>query len=195
MGAYAPAPIVTPELLREVEATVIRPIIRVLREEGIDYRGVLYAGLMLTPRGPKVLEFNCRFGDPETEVLLPLLETPLLDLLLATVGRSIGKLDFRLKNRHALTVVLAAPGYPDNPVIGHEIHGLEQADPLLFHAGTIRKDGKVLTAGGRVLAATGLGMTLAGARDAAYRMAEGITFEGCQFRRDIGGKALDLKAE
>ena len=194
MGAYAPAPIVTQELMREVETTVIRPIIRVLGEEGIDYRGVLYAGLMLTPRGPKVLEFNCRFGDPETEVLLPLLETPLLDLLLATVERRIGRLDFRLKNRHALTVVLAAPGYPDNPVTGQEMRIPVEADPLLFHAGTTCKDGRIVTSGGRVMAATGLGATLAEARDAAYRLAAKVTFEGCQFRRDIGGKALGAKA-
>ncbi len=192
MGAYAPAPVVTGELLSHIEESVIRPMIRILRAEGIPYQGVLYAGMMITAKGPKVLEFNCRFGDPETEVLLPLLETPLLDLLLATVEGRIGKLDFRLKNEHALTVVLAAPGYPEHPVTGQEIHGLEQAPPLLFHGGTLRKDGKVFSSGGRVLAATGRGKTLWEAKDAAYGLARRIRFEGVQFRTDIGKRALDL---
>ncbi|MDR2462635.1 MAG: phosphoribosylamine--glycine ligase [Verrucomicrobiales bacterium] len=192
MGAYAPAPIVTAPLLAEVEATVIKPVISALRKAGIDYQGVLYAGLMLTPEGPKVLEFNCRFGDPETEVLLPLLETPLLDLLLATVERRLGRLDFQLKNQCALTVVLAAPGYPEKPVTGQVIHGLQGASPMLFHAGTTRQDGKVIVSGGRVLAATGVGHDLYDARRRAYKIAADIRFEGKQYRLDIGKKALDL---
>jgi len=190
MGAYAPAPVVTPELLEKIEREVIQPIVRVLREEGIPYKGVLYAGMMLTPQGPKVLEFNCRFGDPETEVLLPLLDTPLLDLLLATVQGRIGSLSFKLKKGSALTVVLAAPGYPEQPVTGGVITGLEQAGPMVFHAGTVPQNGQVVTGGGRVLAVTGLGDTLAEARSAAYAQVEGIHFAGCQFRRDIGNKAL-----
>ncbi|MDR1192306.1 MAG: phosphoribosylamine--glycine ligase [Verrucomicrobiales bacterium] len=193
MGAYAPAPIVSAALLATIERTVIQPVITALRDAGIDYRGVLYAGLMLTPDGPKVLEFNCRFGDPETEVLLPLLETPLLDLLLATVERRLGKLRFELKQGSALTVVLAAPGYPEHPVTGQVIHGLNGASPLLFHAGTARReDGRVTVSGGRVLAATGVGHDLHEARRRAYRMAADIRFEGKQYRLDIGRKALDL---
>jgi phosphoribosylamine--glycine ligase len=193
MGAYAPAPIVTDSLLATVEEQVIRPVIRVLKSEGIDYQGVLYAGLMLTPQGPKVLEFNCRFGDPETEVLLPLLQTPLLDLLLATVDRGIGRLNFELKKDSAMTVVLAAEGYPENPVMGAVIHGLVAAPTMLFHAGTTRReDGKVVVSGGRVLAATGVGHDLYDARRQAYKIAADIRFDGKQYRLDIGKKALDL---
>ncbi|MDR1305390.1 MAG: phosphoribosylamine--glycine ligase [Verrucomicrobiales bacterium] len=195
MGAYAPAPIVSDELLATIEQTIIRPVIGALRDAGIDYRGVLYAGLMLTPQGPKVLEFNCRFGDPETEVLLPLLATPLLDLLLATVERRIGRLRFELKTGSALTVVLAAPGYPEKPVTGQVIHGLPGASPLLFHAGTTRgADGTVTVSGGRVLAATGVGPDLRAARRQAYKIAADIRFDGRQYRLDIGKKALDLPA-
>ena len=192
MGAYAPAPIVTDALLATIEEIVIKPVISALRDAGIDYQGVLYAGLMLTPQGPKVLEFNCRFGDPETEVLLPLLQTPLLDLLLATVERRIGKLDFQLKKQCAMTVVLAAPGYPENPVTGQVIHGLGGAPAMLFHAGTTRQDGKVVVSGGRVLAATGVGHDLYDARRHAYKIAADIRFDGKQYRLDIGKKALDL---
>lgn len=194
MGAYAPAPAVTPELLATIEATVFRPLLRTLRERGIEYRGVLYGGLMLTARGPKVLEFNCRFGDPETEVLIPLLETPLLDLLLATVERRLGAFPLRVRPAHALTVVLAAPGYPEQPRTGQPIHGLQNPvpeDAAVFHAGTrAHPDGSVTAAGGRVLAVTGTGPTLPAARDLAYQTLSAITFEGAHHRRDIGHRAL-----
>lgn len=188
MGAYAPA--ATPELLATVERTVFQPLLRTLQKRGIDYRGVLYGGLMLTSRGPRVLEFNCRFGDPETEVLLPLLETPLLDLLFATVERRLGGFKLKVQPGAALTVVLAAPGYPEKPVTGQTIHGLDAAGPLVFHAGTSRRDGQVVTAGGRVLAATAVGPDLRAARDAAYQTVEKLCFEGMHYRRDIGHRAL-----
>jgi len=193
MGAYAPAPAVTPDILATVEASVFRPLLQTLRARGIAYRGVLYGGLMLTSRGPKVLEFNCRFGDPETEVLIPLLETPLLDLLLATVESRLGTLQLRIRPASALTVVLAAPGYPDKPVTGQSIHGLEgpvREGAAVFHAGTKAGPGGAVASGGRVLAVTGTGPTLPEARALAYQTLEGIRFEGAHYRRDIGHRAL-----
>jgi phosphoribosylamine---glycine ligase len=197
MGAYAPAPVVTPDLLREIEATVIRPIILALREAGIDYRGVLYAGIMLTPKGPKVLEFNCRFGDPETEVLLPLLETPLLDLMQAAIQGTLGSLDIRISTESALTVVLAAPGYPESPQTGGVLSiSSQNSDPgsILFHAGTEQKNGQILSSGGRVMAVTGIGPDLARAAQQAYAAVGRVHFEGMHYRKDIGRKAFDLLA-
>jgi phosphoribosylamine---glycine ligase len=197
MGAYAPAPIVTPALLQEIEAKVIQPIIEILRQEGIDYRGVLYAGLMLTSKGPKVLEFNCRFGDPETEVLLPLLETPLLDLFQATIERTLGQLRLKLRSGSALTVVLAAPGYPESPQIGQVITGSEKnpdPDAMIFHAGTEKQNGQILSSGGRVLAVTGVGLDLHVARQKAYTALAQVHFAGMHYRKDIGKKAFDLSA-
>ncbi|MDX6766639.1 MAG: phosphoribosylamine--glycine ligase [Candidatus Methylacidiphilales bacterium] len=193
MGAYAPAPVVTPALLAEVERTVFQPLLKTLRARGIDYRGVLYGGLMLTSRGPKVLEFNARFGDPETEVLIPLLETPLLDLLLATVEGRLGQLDLRLKSGSALTVVLSAPGYPEKPLTGQPITGLDHPLPpeaAVFHAGTMLKDGRIITSGGRVLAITATAPDLASARTLAYQVVNYIHFDGAHFRRDIAHRAL-----
>jgi phosphoribosylamine---glycine ligase len=198
MGAYAPAPVVTPELLEEVERTVFRPLLQTLRARGIDYRGVLYGGLMLTSCGPKVLEFNARFGDPETEVLIPLLETPLLDLLLATVEGRLGQLDLRLRPGSALTVVLAAPGYPEKPVTGQTIHGLDQTPApgsAIFHAGTTLKDGNITTSGGRVLAVTATGPNLTASRSLAYQTIQTIHFEGMHYRQDIAHRALKIKIE
>ncbi len=194
MGAYAPPPAVPAEMIEQINRTVFQPLIATLRRRGIDYRGVLYGGLMLTADGPKVLEFNCRFGDPETQVLLPMLETPLLDLLLAAVEGRLAGLELKLRDGAAMTVVLAAPGYPDQPVTGQIIHGLEHPAPrgtFLFHAGT-RQDpgGAIRTSGGRVLSATGTGATLQEARDRAYALADTITFDGKQLRRDIGHRAL-----
>lgn len=193
MGAYAPAPVVTPEILATVEAAVFRPLLRTLQARGIDYRGVLYGGLMLTSSGPKVLEFNCRFGDPETEVLIPLLETPLLDLLLATVERRLGALALKIRAASALTVVLAAQGYPEKPLTGQLIDGLEAPvpqDAVVFHAGTKLGPGGIRTSGGRVLAVTGTGANLPEARALAYQTLAAIRFEGANYRRDIGHRAL-----
>jgi len=193
MGAYAPAPVVTPALLAGIDRTVFQPLLKTLRARGIDYRGVLYGGLMLTSRGPKVLEFNARFGDPETEVLIPLLETPLLDLLLATVERRLGSLALRIREGSALTVVMAAPGYPEKPVTGQTIQGLgtpTAPGAAVFHAGTAMKDGRVTTSGGRVLAVTGTGSSLTAARDLAYQTVNNIKFDGAHFRNDIAHRAL-----
>jgi len=191
MGAYAPAPQATSELLQEVREKVLLPILAGLAGRGIDYRGVLYAGLMLTPQGPKVLEFNCRFGDPETEVLLPLLDFPLWDLLAAAADGDLGKITFKTRPGAAMTVVLAAPGYPDRPVFGQKI---SMADPMpdsaVFHAGTREGTQGVEVAGGRVLAVTGWGTELQGAKKRAYDAVGGICFAGMHFRRDIGHRAL-----
>lgn len=192
MGAYAPAPVVTPEILAQVEREVFVPLLKTFKEEGIDYRGVLYGGLMLTAAGPKVLEFNCRFGDPETEVLLPLLETPLLDLIDAVIDRRLAGARLKIREGSALTVVLAAPGYPENPRVGGRLGGLEAqaANGMIFHAGTRAENGKVASAGGRVLAVSGWGPSLEEARAASYGLLGKVKLEGGHFRRDIGHRAL-----
>ena len=191
MGAYAPAPRATPELLLEVEKTILRPTLAGLAALGIEYRGVLYAGLMLTAEGPKVLEYNCRFGDPETEVLLPLLDSPLWDLLLAAAEGDLSKVEVRTRAGAAMTVVMAAPGYPAQPVYGQRIEfGEAVPDTAIFHAGTKEGKGGVEVSGGRVLAVTGWGKDLKIARDRAYAAVSKIDFQGKHFRRDIGHRAL-----
>ena len=158
MGAYAPAPRATPELLGEVEEKILRPTLAGLNQLGIDYRGVLYAGLMLTAEGPKVLEYNCRFGDPETEVLLPLLGSPLWDLLVAAAEGDLGRVKVQSGSGAAMTVVMAAEGYPAKPVLGQRIQwGEETLGTAIFHAGTQEGKGGVEVAGGQVLAVTGWG--------------------------------------
>jgi len=197
MGAYSPAPLFDAALRARVEKEVIQPVVDALRAEGIDYRGVLYAGLMITKDGPKVLEFNSRFGDPETQVLLPLLETPLLDILLAVVEGSLDQQEFKIRDESALAVVLAAPGYPEKPELGGVISGLIHNDAkgrqLLFHAGTTEKPEGIVTSGGRVLAVTGVAETLEAAKGEAYELAEKISFPGVHYRKDIGAKALGKK--
>ena len=191
MGAYAPAPKATPDLLREVKERILVPTLRGLAERRIEYRGVLYAGLMLTRNGPKVLEYNCRFGDPETQVLLPLIETPLWDLLGAAADGDLSGLQVKIRSGAAMTVVLAAKGYPTQPVFGQTIRfGVGLPDSHLFHAGTKSGSHGTEVAGGRVLAATGWGENLKTARERAYGLAAQVSFEGMQFRRDIGYRAL-----
>ena len=191
MGAYAPAPRATPDLLREVEEKVLRPTLEGLRARGIEYRGVLYAGLMLTSEGPKVLEFNCRFGDPETEVLVPLLETPLWDLLGAAADGDLSNLSMQIRKGAALTVVVAAPGYPAQPILGQKIEiGKGGVGSVVFHAGTKKEGPEVVVSGGRVLAGTGWGDDLRTARERAYEAVERVSFAGMYFRGDIGHRAL-----
>ncbi|MEY2852201.1 MAG: hypothetical protein RL549_900 [Verrucomicrobiota bacterium] len=191
MGAYAPAPKATPDLLREVKERILVPTLQGLADLGIEYRGVLYAGLMLTRSGPKVLEYNCRFGDPETQVLLPLIETPLWDLLGAAADGNLSGLPLKIRSGAAMTVVLAAPGYPAAPVLGQSIRiGPAQPDSQLFHAGTKTGPKGVEVAGGRVLAATGWGKDLGTAKERAYALAAEVSFAGMQVRRDIGFRAL-----
>ena len=198
MGAYSPMPSVSAAQVTELMATCVTPTLEALKARGIDYRGLLYAGLMLTASGPKVIEFNVRFGDPEAQVVLPRVNSDLFEVFAdAARGELRGAPEFL--EEAAVTVVLAAANYPGTPQIGMEIRGLDArgqlADPLqgvtVFHAGTARPDpeGPFLVNGGRVLTVTALGASIAAARELAYKAAETITFEGMQMRGDIAAKA------
>ncbi len=189
MGAFAPSPLLDAEQLAAIEQTVLLPTLQGMAAEGMPFSGVLYAGIMLTEQGPKVLEFNCRFGDPEAQVLLPLLETDLLEVLLACVAGRLDQLPLRWKPGAAVTVVMAAQGYPGDYPVGHDITGIEAAQTAgcqVYLAGVRRKEDRLLTAGGRVLAVSALGPTIAAAAQRAYRGVAEISFNGAQYRRDIG---------
>ncbi len=191
MGAYAPAPIVTPALMERIEKEILQPTVDALRQRGIDYRGVLYAGLMITPKGdPMVLEFNCRFGDPETQAILPLLETPLEDLILACTQQRLDQLpEITWKSGASVCVVAAAQGYPGAFQKGHPITGIEEAETLgatVFCAGTQFKQQQLVTDGGRVLGVTATGDTFEQAIAKAYEAIDRIQFEGMYYRKDIG---------
>ncbi len=194
MGAYSPAPVITDELREEILRTIIEPTIRGMREEGRPYRGVLYAGLMITDDGPKVLEFNARFGDPEAQPLMVRLRSDLVELLLACVESRLDSLNPEWDPRPALCVVMASSGYPGSYRKGLPIRGLESAERLkdvyIFHSGTARKDGMCVTAGGRVLSVTALGETIEEAKRRCYHAVERISWEGVHYRRDIGDRAL-----
>jgi phosphoribosylamine---glycine ligase len=195
MGAYGPVSIGTPELLDEVRRSVIVPTLAELHADGHPFRGLLYAGLMLTADGPQVIEFNARFGDPETQALLPLLRSSLLDPMLAIArGDSIAGMTLDWHPGAAVTTVLAAAGYPGRVRTGDEItipaEVLADDDVVVHHAGTVLRDGRLLTAGGRVLAVTGTGRDLAEAAARSRSAAERIVFEGRQYRRDIGWREL-----
>jgi phosphoribosylamine--glycine ligase len=198
MGAYAPVSIASPPLLADVEDRVIRPTLRAMREHGTTFRGLLYCGLMLTTEGPKVVEFNCRFGDPETEAVLPLMRSDLLQLMLRTTedGGLSGAPAIEFAPLAAVTTVVAAPGYPESPITGSPIRlPAPEQDTLVFHAGTKRApDGTLVTAGGRVVAVTGLGNTLSRARELSRAGAEQVEFPGRHFRRDIAWRELDRRA-
>ncbi|MCB9088089.1 MAG: phosphoribosylamine--glycine ligase [Calditrichae bacterium] len=194
MGSYAPTPFLTPQLREVALRTIVEPTFAALQSEGIDYRGVLYFGLMLTSGGPKVIEFNCRFGDPETQVVLPLLGSDLLEILQAVHNRTLGKLRVELKPAYAAAVVLAAGGYPDAYEKGREIRGIPENrdDLLVFHAGTRRESGRLLTNGGRVMAVTALSeASLQAATEKAYQAVAQIHFDGMHFRRDIARRAWE----
>ncbi len=195
MGAFAPTTLVDDALLAHIMATILRPTARALVEEDIVYRGVLYAGLILTADGPKVIEYNCRFGDPETQVILPLLEADLLALCEATAtGRLAGVIDtVRWHPGACVGVVLASGGYPGTYPTGLPITGLDSldTDTLVFHAGTKKgKDGSIVTSGGRILTVAAVAPTLREARDRAYANAERIYFDGVAYRRDIAAREL-----
>jgi phosphoribosylamine---glycine ligase len=199
MGSYSPVLGIDAAQVERIAALVHRPIIERMKRRGIPYHGVLYAGLMLTSAGPKVLEFNCRFGDPETQAVLPRMRSDLLELCLAS--REPGGLagtDAGFGDDWAVTVVLASAGYPASSSRGDVIHGLDRAAELeaveVTHAGTARLDGAVVTAGGRVLNVTGLGPTAADARRRAYDAAELISFDGRQMRSDIAARAVEREA-
>ncbi len=192
MGAYAPVPICPPEMVAEITETVLQPAVSGLRLEGRPFVGVLYAGLMLTESGPQVLEFNCRFGDPETQAVLPLLESDLLEIALACAEGRLQEVKVRWKDGAAVCVVLASRGYPSAPEIGKPVHGLDALPPdvFCFHAGTRIVDGRLVTAGGRVLGVTGRGGSLAEAVQSAYDAVASIRFEGMHYRKDIAHQAL-----
>jgi phosphoribosylamine--glycine ligase len=195
MGAYSPAPVMTDELVARTMAEIIRPTVAAMAKRGMPFKGVLFAGLMITDGGPKLIEYNVRFGDPETQVLMMRLKSDLLDALLATADGALDKLDIAWREEVALTVVMAAKGYPGTPEKGTEISGLAAARKVagveIFHAGTRRDGDRIVADGGRVLNVTARGKTVAEAQARAYEAIARIDWPGGFFRRDIGWRAIE----
>lgn len=195
MGAYAPAPVLTAELEALAMEEIVRPTARAMAEAGMPFSGVLYAGLMLTSAGPKLIEYNVRFGDPECEAIMPLIEGDFAELLLAVATGRLGEIDPpRLSGKHAMTVIVAARGYPGKPASGGEVREIEAAEQVegvtVFHAGTALREEGLVASGGRVLAVTAVGDTFANARARAYRAVDQIDFADGFHRRDIGWREL-----
>jgi phosphoribosylamine--glycine ligase len=193
MGAYSPAPVVTPVMHARIMREIIDPAVRGMAADGIPYTGFLYAGVMIDPGGaPRTLEFNCRLGDPETQPIMMRLKSDLFDLVDGALAGALDRVDAEWDRRAALGVVLAAAGYPENPRKGDRISGLDTLhdDCKVFHAGTALSGGKVVTSGGRVLCVTALGETIRQAQRSAYAAVAGIRFEGMQYRKDIGHRAV-----
>jgi phosphoribosylamine--glycine ligase len=195
MGAFAPSPLLTSAVQQRVDDEIVRPVLAGMAQEGHPYRGFLYVGLMLTSHGPRVVEFNVRFGDPEAQVVLPMLDEPLGGWLHAAAQGQLPERPARFRPEPHVGVVLAAGGYPEQPRTGQPISGLAEAarvpNAMVFHAGTRREGNDIVTAGGRVLTVVGRGPSYEDAIAAAYRAAAAISFEGMQLRRDIGRKAVD----
>ncbi len=201
MGTYSPTPFVDDSMMARIEEEILQPFLRGVQEEGIPFRGMLFPGLMLTKDGPKVLEFNCRFGDPEAQVLLPRLRSDLLELLDAAVDDRLSEVKAEWDERAAVCVIMASGGYPGSYQVGLPIRGIEVAAArpavVVFHAGTRRdpeNEGGVVTAGGRVLGVSAMAGSLVAARDLAYQAVGDICFEGVFFRRDIAAKGLSEMA-
>lgn len=194
MGAYSPAKVATGQLQKRIEEEILRPTIEGMKEEGAEYKGILYLGLMITKDGPKLLEYNVRFGDPETQVVLPRLKSDLIEVSLACLEGRLAEISLEWDKQACVCVVLASGGYPGEYRKGLEISGLKEAaklkDVLIFHAGTKRKGEKILTSGGRVLGVTALGETIKEAIDNSYQAAARIRFEAMHYRKDIGWRAL-----
>jgi phosphoribosylamine--glycine ligase len=194
MGAYSPAPIFTPELKQQVIDQIMVPAVNGMRADGIPYQGVLYAGLMITPNGPKTLEFNARFGDPETQPLMMRMQSDIVPIMEACADGTLDKCSIAWKPDTAVCVVMAAEGYPGSYEKGRPIRGLDQADSLpgvtVFHAGTKQAGEDIVTNGGRVLGVTALGGNVQMAIVKAYQAVGKIQWEGAQYRKDIGQKAL-----
>jgi phosphoribosylamine--glycine ligase len=194
MGAYSPAPVLTPEIQAQAMAEIVRPTLREMARRGTPYQGVLYAGLMIADGQARLVEYNCRFGDPECQVLMMRLGAQALDLMLACAEGRLEGAHVSWAEDHALTVVMAAEGYPGTPLRGSQIRGLEELPEdsrhMVFHAGTARRDAQIIASGGRVLNVTARGDTLAEARDRAYAMVDRIDWPGGFCRRDIGWRAL-----
>jgi phosphoribosylamine---glycine ligase len=195
MGAYSPAPVVTPEMHRLIVREIVEPVLRGLARRGVCYRGVLYVGLMITRNGPKVLEFNARFGDPECQAVLMRLKSDLVPLLEATIDGRLREAEAEWRSEPSVCVVLAARGYPGSYEKGKEIRGLEKLRDwprgFVFHAGTAKREGRVVTSGGRVLGVTAWGESFDGAVREAYRAIEAISWDGVHYRRDIARRALE----
>ncbi|WP_308767437.1 phosphoribosylamine--glycine ligase [Candidatus Hakubella thermalkaliphila] len=192
MGSYCPVPFVSPHIYQEIVEKILQPTITALGEEGIKYKGVIYGGLILTDEGSKVLEFNVRFGDPETQAILPRLKSDLLEIMIRTVEEDLEGVELQWSPESCVSVVLASRGYPQSSTKGVSIYGLEEAKKMesvyLFHAATERSNGELVTDGGRVLAVSALGKDFQEARRKAYLAVDKITFEGMQFRRDIAAR-------
>jgi phosphoribosylamine--glycine ligase len=195
MGAYSPAPVVTEELMNRITREILVPVVDGMNRNGTPYKGVLYAGLMLTGGGPRVLEFNVRFGDPETQPILMRLKSDLLDVCLAVCEGRLDDVTLKWDPRPAVCVIMASGGYPGNYEKGKKISGLDEAEQLedvvVFHAGTKNQDGDIVTSGGRVLGVTALGKNIADAKARAYQAVDKIKFDGAYFRRDIADKAIN----
>jgi phosphoribosylamine---glycine ligase len=194
MGAYSPTPVISPQLLGQVEKDIFVPVVDGLLREGIEYSGCLYAGLMLTPSGPKVLEFNCRFGDPETQPLMMRLQSDLAEVMVAVAENRLDQVELRWDKRPSICVIASSKGYPGQYKTGVPIEGLDEADSMqdvkVFHSGTRLVGGQVVTDGGRVLGVTAIGRDIAEARKRAYAAMAKIHFDGMHFRKDIGHQAL-----
>jgi phosphoribosylamine--glycine ligase len=194
MGAYSPVPLVTDELMSRIEREVFVPVVDAMRRDFGRYEGLLYAGLMLTPAGPKVIEFNCRFGDPECQPLMMRLQGDLVEAMVAVAEHKLVEVTLTWDPRPAVCVVISSGGYPGEYDKGLEISGIESAEAMgdvkVFHAGTDRQGGKLVTAGGRVLGVTALGEDLASAQARAYQAVDQINWPGAYCRRDIGYRAL-----
>ena len=197
MGAYTPAPFLTAAQLEGVGTEIIRPTLDELNRRGCPFRGALYAGLMLTRSGPKVLEFNCRFGDPETQVLMMQIDEDLLELFLQCAQGKLGRVEIRVRSGASVGVVIAAEGYPQTPATGDEIAGISDAESLgqVFHAATRLEGGRLVTSGGRVLTVCARGASIAEARSKAYAAVARVQFRGMHYRRDIGARALATPSE
>jgi len=194
MGVVAPNPCYTPEIAAYCMEHIFQPTVDAMRAEGAPFKGCLYFGLMLASNGPRVIEYNCRFGDPEAQPVLQLLDTDLFDIMLACREERLAEMDIQWKDAHACCVILASGGYPEKYGTGYPIAFGDTGDAVIHHAGTkLLADGSVVTAGGRVLGATALGDSLREAIDAAYASVKNITFKNCFYREDIGQKALRMK--
>jgi len=190
MGVYSPPGFFNGELADTLTRTILEPVVRAMTQEGKPYKGVLYAGLMLTSDGPRVLEFNARFGDPETQVQLPLLRSDLVDVMMAVIDGTLDRLEVEWSDESCVGVVMASGGYPGSYNVGYPITGLDRVDSdiLVFHAGTEADGANICTAGGRVLTVTAVGETVAEARRKVYNSLPGIQFQGCHYRKDIAAE-------
>ena len=198
MGTYCPTPFLSDSQLYHVGQMILAPWVRGCAQEGIDFRGILYPGIMITASGPKVLEFNARFGDPETQVYMARLESDLYEILEASLNGTLHRIELRWRPEVAVCVVMASAGYPGSYAKGKPISGLEEAaalpDVKVFHAGTALANGQIVTQGGRVLGVTAWAKDLVSARNKAMEAVAKIHFEGAQYRRDIGAKAISVNA-